>query len=534
MSLEGLLSGESQYVEYKRERPDNARSYLKTVVAFANARGGTLVFGVDDKTHEVVGIPRETLYSDMDAIANAISDAIQPAVYPDITAQYADGKNLILVSVPYGKSVPYAIAAEGVPDGVYVRVGATTRHADDGWVRELVVENSPEGYDRLPRRGYVVDNDAIDSLCERMYEVALERRPVGVPASDVRRVGREQLMRWGVLCERNGEVLPTVAFSLLSGDGRISSSIQCAVFRGTTRSTIIDRREFEGSVIDQFEDAYQYALSKLNMGAAFGAGSARADVYELPHLVVREAIANAVIHRSYLSDEKIQILLFDDRLEVTSPGGIVRGLTLARILEGASKARNHALVFAFAYMNVVESFGTGVLRMEQEMKRVGLGAPEFIDYGSALRVNLYRPSTEAFGAWLEAGCPDGGLATGGVPLADQERRTSLAAGGQPMTAKGNSDNKSDNSGLLDNKSDNKSDNKRVGIGLEEGQALLLEIMRDRPTITQAELVAELGVVRSTVSRWIKTLQDNGYLLREGSRKNGRWVVLVDPDDGDVC
>ena len=506
MNIKELLAGESQYVEYKRERPDNARSYLKTVVAFANARGGTLVFGVDDKTHEVVGIPRETLYSDMDAIANAISDAIQPAVYPDITAQYADGKNLILVSVPYGKSVPYAIAAEGVPDGVYVRVGATTRHADDGWVRELVVENSPEGYDRLPRRGYVVDNDAIDSLCERMYEVALERRPVGVPASDVRRVGREQLMRWGVLCERNSEVLPTVAFSLLSGDGRISSSIQCAVFRGTTRSTIIDRREFEGSVIDQFEDAYQYVLSKLNMGAAFGAGSARADVYELPHLVVREAIANAVIHRSYLSDEKIQILLFDDRLEVTSPGGIVRGLTLSRILEGASKARNHALVFAFAY----------------------------IDYGSALRVNLYRPSTEAFGAWLEAGCPDGGLATGGVPLADQERRTSLAAGGQPMTAKGNSDNKSDNSGLLDNKSDNKSDNKRVGIGLEEGQALLLEIMRDRPTITQAELVAELGVVRSTVSRWIKTLQDNGYLLREGSRKNGRWVVLVDPDDGDVC
>ena len=70
--------------------------------------------------------------------------------------------------------------------------------------------------------------------------------------------------------------------------------------------------------------------------------------------------------------------------------------------------------------------------------------------------------------------------------------------------------------------------------MEKGQALLLEIMRDRPTITQAELVAELGVVRSTVSRWIKTLQDNGYLLREGSRKNGRWVVLVDPDDEDVC
>lgn len=506
MTLDELLSGESQYVEYKRERSDNARSYLKTVVAFANARGGTLVFGVDDKTREIVGIPRETLYSDMDAIANAISDAIQPAVYPDITAQYVEGKSLILVSVPYGKSVPYAIAAEGVPDGVYVRVGATTRHADDEWVRELVIENSPEGYDRLPQRGYTTDANAIDSLCERMHEVALERRPVGMPASDVRRVGREQLIRWGVLCERNGQVMPAVAFSLLAGDGKVSSSVQCAVFRGTTRSTIIDRREFGGSVVDQLEDAYQYILSKLNMGAAFGAGLTRADVYEVPHLVVREAIANAVVHRSYLSDEKIQVLLFDDRLEITSPGGIVRGLTLSRILEGASKARNKALVEAFAYMHLVESFGTGVMRMGQEMARVGLAAPDFIDFGSAFRVNLYRPSAEVFGAWLEAGCPDGELVPVKKPILNQDGSLPIAGSVQPIAA--------DRPPMAAD---------RPPMAVDRNRAII-DYLKAHDEVSTAELASYLNISQRRVRELLACLIEAGMVNKIGDKRYTRYVL----------
>lgn len=78
IDIEELLSGESQVVEYKVERSASAKSYIKTVVAFANARGGTLVFGVDDKAREVVGVPSEKVFQDADAIANAIADSIAP------------------------------------------------------------------------------------------------------------------------------------------------------------------------------------------------------------------------------------------------------------------------------------------------------------------------------------------------------------------------------------------------------------------------------------------------------------------------
>ena len=92
MEIEELLAGESQTIEYKLERPVSSKAYIKTVVAFANARGGTLVFGVDDKTREVVGVPSEKVFQDADAIANAIADSIAPQVLPEITVKCARGR----------------------------------------------------------------------------------------------------------------------------------------------------------------------------------------------------------------------------------------------------------------------------------------------------------------------------------------------------------------------------------------------------------------------------------------------------------
>ena len=135
-----LLSGESQTVEYKVERPASAKSYIKTVVAFANARGGILVFGVDDKTREVVGVPSEKVFQDADAIANAIADSVSPQIFPEITVKCARDKNLILVEVPVGRQCPYYVKSEGLETGVYVRMGATTRRADLEWARMLSQE----------------------------------------------------------------------------------------------------------------------------------------------------------------------------------------------------------------------------------------------------------------------------------------------------------------------------------------------------------------------------------------------------------
>lgn len=113
MTDELLFDGESQTVEYKRARPESSKSYLKTVAAFANAHGGTLVFGIDDKTHEVIGIPDSQVFNDMDAISNTIMDSIEPEIVPNISTQTLEGKPHIVVEVPFGPRCPYYLKSKG-------------------------------------------------------------------------------------------------------------------------------------------------------------------------------------------------------------------------------------------------------------------------------------------------------------------------------------------------------------------------------------------------------------------------------------
>lgn len=130
-------------------------------------------------------------------------------------------------------------------------------------------------------------------------------------------------------------------------------------------------------------------LRNIHLGAKIE-GLYRQDIYELPPNSIRELIINAVMNCSFLQSSHIQVAIFDDRLEITSPGGLMSGVTIDRMKEGYSQIRNHALAYAFSYMNLIEGWGTGIPRLMNEMKEYGLNEPEFIDMEIALRINLYR------------------------------------------------------------------------------------------------------------------------------------------------
>ena len=115
--------------------------------------------------------------------------------------------------------------------------------------------------------------------------------------------------------------------------------------------------------------------------------------YELPTDSVRELIANAVAHRSYLEPGNIQVAIFDDRLEVTSPGMLLNNVSIKKMIEGYSKPRNPAIANAFAYMKIIENWGTGIPRIFRECRDYGLPDPELIDFDGDFRVNMYRNNT---------------------------------------------------------------------------------------------------------------------------------------------
>ena len=107
MAMDTMFSGESKSIEYKVTLPDKSEKYMKTIVAFANTQGGKLIVGVDDKTHEIVGVENEILFQLMDGIANAVSDSCMPQIIPDIEPQTIDGKTVMLEAVKLQLKLTY-------------------------------------------------------------------------------------------------------------------------------------------------------------------------------------------------------------------------------------------------------------------------------------------------------------------------------------------------------------------------------------------------------------------------------------------
>ncbi len=397
MNINELLQGESKYVEFKETRPEKSGKYMKTVVAFANGKGGKLIFGIEDDTRIVKGIPEDVLFKEIDAITNAISDSCEPMIIPDVYPQTVDGKSIIVVEILQGKQKPYYIKSEGIADGVYVRVSGTTRKADKVTAQEMYFESEGRSYDTVIRKDIEVSEDAIHSFCRELKEVAIANCRSDEQRANIKDITKNVLLNWGVLAEdSDGKIYPTNAYVYLNGLDSFHSRIQCGVFKGDTRAIFVDKQEFIGPLWRQVEEAFKYILRNIHMGARFE-GVYRQDVYEFPPDSLRELIINAAMNCSFIQGSVIQVALYDGRLEITSPGGLLPGVTVERMKEGYSQIRNKAIAHAFAYMNLIEGWGTGIPRLMQEMKEYGLKEPEFIDMDVALRINLYRDENSPAG-----------------------------------------------------------------------------------------------------------------------------------------
>ena len=119
MEKDSLLQGVSKNVEYKEMVPEDSQKYMKSVVAFANGDGGRIVFGVEDESMQVVGIPQDNLFRLMDAITNAVTDSCTPMIIPDLFVQEVNGKSLIILEIAPGMQRPYYIKKKGLVKGTY-------------------------------------------------------------------------------------------------------------------------------------------------------------------------------------------------------------------------------------------------------------------------------------------------------------------------------------------------------------------------------------------------------------------------------
>lgn len=199
MKEEGILKRESRKVEYKEIVPSNSRQYTKTVVAYANCSGGRIIFGVENNTWKITGIPQDKVFEKADSISNAIMDSCEPMIDFDIMYQTIEEKTVIIVQVYPGKKRPYYLKSEGIDKDVYIRVPGSARLADDFIVKELKFQGANRSYDQMAAVGETVTKEQIEDLCETMYQYALKQCQTREERKAVKQVSQKNLISWGLL-----------------------------------------------------------------------------------------------------------------------------------------------------------------------------------------------------------------------------------------------------------------------------------------------------------------------------------------------
>jgi len=373
--VELLKHPEGKRLEFKRDlsSPEGA---LRTIVAFANTAGGTLLIGVEDGSGHVRGV-REPLDLE-ERLANLLSDHVVPRLVPGIEILPWRRAHVVAVEVHPSSTRPHHLKREGPDQGVYVRVGSTNRRADRELVQELGRFARGEAFDEQPMPA--VDSEDLD------FRAASES------FAPVRKLGRGDLETLRLVTDHQGRRVPTVGGVLLFGRDRErhfpDAWIQVGRFAGGDKSRILDRAEIHSYPVQAIDEAIAFVHKHTLHGAEIGAVR-RKERWSLPPVAVREAVINAVAHADYAQQgAPVRLSFFDDRLEIENPGLLPFGLTVDDLPRGVSKLRNRVIARVFHALGLIEQWGSGIQRMTAACREVGLAPPVFEEIATRFRVTL--------------------------------------------------------------------------------------------------------------------------------------------------
>lgn len=372
--IEELLKQiEGKCLEFK-ENTNSMKQVLKTVVAFANTSGGMIIFGIKDKTKEIVGLKDPLL--DEEKITNTVFDSVSPLIIPNIVISSFRKKEILIVKVPHLPG-PYFIKSEGLEKSAYVRFGSTNRTADGETLRNLQLLAASKTFDELPLTKGSLDEELLRDVF----------------SSVGKKVGKRHFEDLGIMTAHCGDKVPSVGGGLVFGKKPIAffpdAIVRCASFEGETKANILAILDLDFPlilVIDKvIEFIEQNTRKKISIGKI-----RRVETPEYPHEVIRELVINAILHADYSSrGSHIQVAIFSDRIEFTNPGGLPFGQTMEKALSGYSRLRNRVIGRVFRELSLIEQWGSGLQRVQATCEKMGLKAPFFEEEGNHFRATVY-------------------------------------------------------------------------------------------------------------------------------------------------
>jgi ATP-dependent DNA helicase RecG len=451
---------EGETVELKKSLAQLKQGLVSMAAILNKHQAGTLWFGVRNNG-AIVGIDaNEKTLRDL---SQSIAAHIEPKIYPRISEVNIDGNSCIKVEFA-GNDTPYFAYGRS-----FMRVADEDRQLSVKQLKDLIAAQSRESL----RWDNQLGNFTLADLDQAKIKHFVERAKLSWDTP-------ENALSKLILIKDKKLLNPVKLFF-----GIKPIQLRCAVFMTTESSTIIDRHDFDGDILELIEEAQKYILKNIHIGMRIK-GLYREDVPEISAEAIREAIINAFCHRDYHDPDYVQVAVFKDRVEIRNPGRLYGTLTIDDLRKGnVSQRRNPLIADLFRRIEMVEAWGRG-------MPLIIKNAPDvvFREIGNLFIVAFNRPS------FLEQ--------TGEEAL--QSEQTTI----------------------------HKTIHKTVHKELHPTEKAVIDIIRENPTITRKALAVRLNLSEAGVRYNTDKLQTKGILRRVGGKKAGRWEVVedrLDPSGG---
>lgn len=458
MDIKNLIGEATEYDKKEMLERRRPKSWLKSVSAFANGIGGKLLFGINDEG-EIVGI------ADCKEACEVISETIKTKIDPipeiHLVPEIIDGKKIIILTVFSGRETPYYYIGDDNRQA-FVRIGNESVIADRAAIRRLVLKGAGMSYDSL-NSSY----DRKNMSFTKLRSVCLQRTHKEFLDTDYE--------SWGIINE-TGEL--TNAGALIADECPIRHSrVFCTRWNGLTKAPslldAVDDAEYSGSLISLLQEATAF-VARNSRKAWMKLPNGRQEMPEYPERAVLESCVNALIHRDYLEyGSEVHIDMFDDRIEIYSPGGMMDGTMVQNldVMNVPSRRRNPIIADIFNRLQYMDRRGSGFKKIVEDYQiyaNVSNGAKP-----------IFRSEQSSFFITLP--------------------NLQYVVKGQDVT-------------------------KDVIKDVTKEQSDILNIIRENPIVTTAEMSHKIGLTQRHILRLIKELTEREVIYRDGGRRYGKWVI----------
>lgn len=361
-------AGETSKVQFKREL-DNQDKVAAELIAFSNSKGGMLLFGVEDKTGEIVGLEYDAIQRTSNAISNIANELVKPTVYITtevVTVEVSDTvkKSILVVHIDEGVSKPY----KDRNGAIWIKQGSDKRRVTDNneqirlfqqngslYVDEMIIPNTSEAD---------VDKNKVEKYINAIQKADSEEKV---------EINENLLTNLNILKDSKLTLGGLEFFANNPQKYRPAFCIKAVSFFGNSigGSSYRNSKDIEGTIPEMFDQAIGFLTTNLRSVQAEQNFNS-VGVLEISKIALEELVQNALTHRDYSKNSPIRIMIFDNRVEIVSPGSLPNSLTIENIKMGNAVVRNNLMVSYCSKLMNYRGFGSGITRALENQPNIEL------------------------------------------------------------------------------------------------------------------------------------------------------------------